>query len=263
MSSKYVLNLTTIGSPSSYNTIGQTISLQYQLKNIGCKIIKGNLEIHNSIVACDTYCCVQLFPNETRNFTSSYQITEQDISIPDIFMRVTAIFEGKHIVQSNQALLVLVNSSFGGTGPTGPTGSIGEESIYASAFFAPQTISDPNIIPMTMTNSSDKINFVDNALDFQEGSTGMYEISAYVSYSPTAENSKVSIHIMRVSGSSMYTLYPLGSTGGNPPVTLQIRLGTGDALYFLASGSMVLNPCFGYGFLLGESAGYLSLKRIG
>lgn len=257
--SKYALALLVSTNPISYTTIGQHITVQYTLENVGSKTLRGELMFQNTIIGTTFFPCIELHPQCKRTYTVGYTITIADLTNAQLVMGVIATISCKKCVKSNYATSTLINELASGyTGPTGPTGINELSSFYASGYFDIGTISTASTLTIYEVTSGTGIIFLDGGNVFEVQSDGVYEFAVYVSYN--APSAQISLYITKHVGSGLYKVYPANL--GGVPLIFQTILSAGDSGHVSTlADDVTLNPCFDAGFR--QFAGYLTIKRVG
>ena len=91
----YEAYLTRTVTPAVFSAIGQIISINYTIENRGtlpfCKMVK----ICDSLAGENCYQCVDIVPCCSQTFSTSYIITEQDVTLNSIPTTTIAYVQAK------------------------------------------------------------------------------------------------------------------------------------------------------------------------
>ena len=88
------LTLTKTPNPTTYNTVGQTISYCYVVKNTGNVTLNGPITVTDDKIATVTCPAGNLAPGASITCTGSYTITQQDLDNGKVVNSATAHASG-------------------------------------------------------------------------------------------------------------------------------------------------------------------------
>jgi len=111
------ISLTKAANPTTYNTVGQTITYTYTIKNTSNIDLPGPFTVSDNKVASVTCASGPLAPGASLNCTGTYTITQADLNAGSVTNIATAstIYNGS-TVTSNQATATITSTGVINTG---------------------------------------------------------------------------------------------------------------------------------------------------
>jgi len=105
------LSLTTSASPTTYNTVGQTINYVYVIKNVGIETLNSPFTIIDDKLG--TFTCVMatsLIPDSSTTCTNTYSITQADLDAGSVTNQATATVNFNNITVPSDVAITTVNA---------------------------------------------------------------------------------------------------------------------------------------------------------